>query len=159
MYVYVVVACTRLPSGSAAVLWLYTHPLTSPQPVESSLYASVHATEFPTALTMYTCMGLYGCTWLWHALGSQEARLLFYSATRIYRPPRSLRDRCRMRQNTPLRFRKRSRCIPVCAYVCARGCGVHSVPERLGCCSIVLHASADLFPACRIVVVSVRVRR
>ena len=64
-----------------------------------------------------------------------------------------------MRQNTLLRFQKRSRCTHVRAHVCARGCGVHSVPGRLGCCSIVLRASADLSPACRIVVVSVLVRR
>jgi hypothetical protein len=50
-------------------------------------------------------MRLYGCALLRHTLGSRAAPLPFYSATRIYRPPLSLRDRCRMRQNTLLSFR------------------------------------------------------
>ena len=89
------------------------------------------------------------------ALGSRAARLLFYSATRIYRPLPSLLDRCRKRQGTPLSFRTRSWGTHVCACVCGRGYSVHSVPEWLSCCSVMLHASTDLSPARGIAAVSV----
>jgi hypothetical protein len=149
------VACTRFPCGSAAVLWCYAHLQTFPQPAGSSPHASEHAAEYPKALTMYTRMHVFTCAWLWRALGSRAARLLFYSATRIYRPLPSLLDRCRKRQGTPLSFRTRPWGTHVCACVCARGYSVHSVPEWLSCCSVVLHASTDLSPARGIAAVSV----
>jgi hypothetical protein len=108
---------------------------------------------------VYTRTRSYVCAWSWRALGSRAARLLFNSATRTYGPLQSSRERCRMRQGTPLSLRKRSRCTHVCACVCARVCGMHWVPGRLGCYSMVLRASTDLSSARGIVVVCVKARR